>query len=138
MSMSYLEQMNDALYDAIEEQGFCVTGATMQDSDMLIEIAQSTPLGEDWHETIWVKPENTVAEVTEAFHKFAEDFDYEEAAVPFIEARGTHGVPESITDLLEDARWKKDTLTELGNKLQEELGDCDEKFMKNAPEIMKE
>lgn len=138
MSMSYLEQINDALYDFIEEQNFSVSGATKQNDDILIEIAQSTPLGEDWHETIWVKPENTVAEVAEAFKKYAEDFDYEEAAVPFIEARGTHGVPESITDLLEDARWKKDTLTELGDKLQEEFGDCNEKFMKNAPEIIKE
>ena len=130
----YSKLINDELYDAIEEQDFVISDVSKQDDNILIEIAQYSPLGEDWHETIWVNPDDTLSEVADAFKEFASSFDHEEAAVPFIEARGTNGVPESITELLEDARWKKDALTELGDKLKEAFDGRTESLLKKEAE----
>ncbi len=51
------------------------------------------------------------------FVDYANDFDAEEHAEMWIESRGKNGVPDSIKNLLEDAKWIKDTLMEMAEKL---------------------
>jgi hypothetical protein len=131
---NYSKLINDELYDAIEEQDFTISSVTKQDDNILIEISQYSPQGEDWYETIWVNPDDTLSEVAEAFKEYADNFDHEEAAALFIEGRGKNGIPESITDLLEDARWKKDVLTELGDKLKEAFDGRTESLLKKEAE----
>jgi hypothetical protein len=137
MSKQYEDLIDNDLYDAIENQDFSISDVTKQDDNILIEIAQSSPLGEDWHETIWVNPDDSLADVAKAFKDFASNFDVDDAASDYIANRGQNGIPNSISDLLEDARWKKEVLTELGDKLQEEFGNMDKPFMEYEPEAEK-
>lgn len=69
------------------------------------------------------------------FTNYANDFDAEEHAELWIECRGKNGVPESIKDLLEDAEWIKDTLTEVSKKLKNVDKESEEFYCMNRPQF---
>lgn len=79
-----------------------------QDGEYYLEINQSTPEGEDWCETIWF--DGTDKDFANQLLKRANDFDIDEETEPYIEMRGTRGVPSSIMALIKDAQWKKKQL----------------------------
>lgn len=63
-----------------------------------------------------------------AFVEYANWFDAKAHAEMWIGSRGKNGVPESIKDLLEDARWIKNTLLEVAealNNLEDESEEAD-------------
>ena len=53
------------------------------------------------------------------FNEYAENFDIDDHAEMYIPMRGQNGVPDSISDLVEDAKWIKNTLMEVGSKLRD-------------------
>lgn len=53
------------------------------------------------------------------FNEYVENFDIDDHAEMYIPMRGQNGVPDSISDLVEDAKWIKNTLTEVGSKLRD-------------------
>ena len=72
-----------------------------------IEFGQYTPCGEDWYERLdWSSAEKFV----EDLRRRVNDFDIDEEVESWIPMRGKRGVPEKITDLIEDATWKLEKL----------------------------
>lgn len=78
-----------------------------------IDIRKFSPLGEDFGFSI-----NNSANMVEDIIEYAEDFDEEEHYTPLIEMKGTHGIPNSIRDLLNDAHDIKLMLLELATELK--------------------
>ena len=101
-------KLNEKIIEAIENNGFCCSAVVEQDNGFYIELYQDTPAGEDWHVTIWFNGSDN--EFINSFRKYAEDFDVDEEAEIWIESRGEHGVPSSISLLVKDAEWKKEKL----------------------------
>lgn len=70
-----------------------------------------TPLGEDWIIDIWF--DGTAKDFSHALFGAYDDFDVDEEASRWITVRGENGVPNSVEDLLDDAKWKKHFLNKL-------------------------
>lgn len=96
----------------LEEMNFDVNECE-QDSKEYVEISQYSPLGEDWICVVWYEKDG----FANAFNDYATSFDYEEEAAFYIKNRGKYGIPESITALLKDSKWKKKILLETARKL---------------------
>jgi hypothetical protein len=94
------------LKNIIENNGFEIYA---DDTDW--EISQYTPEGEDWNESFEVN--NSVDTFISELRSRVENFDIDDEVEPYISMRGTRGVPSSISDLMEDAKWKKETLENL-------------------------
>ena len=78
-----------------------------------IEQEICTPLGEDWVETYNdVKNFDELGVEIEDRYK---SFDVDDEAEIWIESRGRNGVPSSIQDLLDDAKWKEEELYEFSD-----------------------
>ena len=63
--------------------------------------------------------DNERLEAIKQFNEYAENFDIDDHAEMYIPMRGQNGVPDSISDLVEDAKWIKNTLMEVGSKLRD-------------------
>ena len=113
-------KLNEKIIEAIENNGFNYDAVVEQDNEFYIELHQDTPAGEDWYVTIWFNGSNNG--FINSFRKYAEDFDVDEEAEIWIKSRGKHGVPSSISLLVKDAEWKKETL----GKMLKDLEDLDE------------
>ena len=109
--------LSQNIIDILENNGFYVEHIEEQDGEFFIEISQDTPQGEDWWETIWF--DDTDKGFIEAITTRAYNFDIDEEIEPYIECRGTHGIPYSIKALVEDAEWKRSTLEALVEELNE-------------------
>lgn len=81
-----------------------------------LEMEHYTPLGEDF--LFYIDYESSKDFVKE-FGIYAENFDVDEEVAPLIESRGKFGIPESISDLVEDAKYKKQFLKKVYNELSE-------------------
>lgn len=101
-------KLNEKIIEAIENNGFCYSAVMGHDNKFYIELYQDTPAGEDWHVTIWFNGSNN--EFIDSFRIYSESFDVDEEAEIWIESRGEHGVPNSISVLVKDAEWKKEKL----------------------------
>lgn len=64
---------------------------------------------------------DTIDDVTEYLHDLAMDFDADEHVKELIRASdaGFHGVPQSVSALMEDAERIGDMLNELSNAIEE-------------------
>lgn len=115
--MNLCEEILDALdtNDMTVCDGGKLTGAGRV--EIFKEIEFYSPAGEDVLETIWF--DGTDAGFIKGFRKNAEDFDIDDHAAFWIDYRGKNGVPNSISTLLEDAAWIKETLM----RVDGELGD---------------
>lgn len=101
-------ELNKKIVDVIENNGFCYDAVVEQDNKFYIELYRDTPAGEDWHVIIWFNGSDNG--FINSFRKYVEDFDVDEEAEIYIESRGKHGVPSSISVLVKDAEWKKEKL----------------------------
>lgn len=119
-------KLNEKIIEVIENNEFGHDAVAEQDNEYYIELYQNTPAGEDWYVTIWFDGSNNG--FINSFRKYAEDFDVDEEAEIWIKSRGEHGVPSSISVLVKDAEWKKETL----GKTLKDLEDLDE----NEDDIM--
>lgn len=119
-------KLNEKIIEVIENNEFGHNAVVEQDNEYYIELYQNTPAGEDWYVTIWFDGSNNG--FINSFRKYAEDFDVDEEAEIWIKSRGEHGVPSSISVLVKDAEWKKETL----GKTLKDLEDLDE----NEDDIM--
>lgn len=117
-------EFSERIYSILEEHGFGYSDLEVngnRENEFSFDIYQSTPLGEDWHETFVfdiLKDDlgNTKA-LDDAFIKEVGErflnFDVDEEAEIWVDLRGSNGVPNSISALVDDARWKENTLKEL-------------------------
>lgn len=112
-------KIEDHIHDVCDKLGFESHGVRSRDGEFYIDVSQYTPEGEDWWETIWF--DGTFKGFADAVVEHANNFDVDKEAEVYISIRGTNGVPNSISDLLEDARWKKRMLTKLGKALKSEV-----------------
>lgn len=119
-------ELNKKIIKVIENNGFCCSAVVEQDNGFYIELYQDTPAGEDWHVTIWFNGSDN--DFINSFTRYSEIFDVDEEAEIWIKSRGKHGVPSSISVLVKDAEWKKETL----GKTLKDLEDID----KNEYDIM--
>ena len=86
---------------AIEKQGWTLRSIEEQDDNIIVEIANSSPLGEDVVEHIWLEDGDSMER---AAYKLADSFDVDDHVSIWVERRGEDGVPDSIEDLVEDAK----------------------------------
>lgn len=104
-------ELNKKIVDVIENNGFYYSVVVEQDNGFYIELYRDTPAGEDWHVIIWFNGSDNG--FINSFRKYVEDFDVDEEAEIYIESRGKNGIPSSIrkiTEILNDAEWKKEKL----------------------------
>ncbi len=101
-------KLNEKIIEAIENNGFCYSAVVEHDNKFYIELYQDTLAGEDWHVIIWFNGSNNG--FINSFRRYSESFDVDEEAEIWIESRGEHGVPNSISVLVKDAEWKKEKL----------------------------
>ena len=119
-------ELNKKIVDVIEIYGFSYSAVVEQDDEYYIELYQDTPAGEDWHVTIWFDGNDN--SFINSFREYVESFDVDEEVEIWIGSRGKNGVPNSISVLVKDAEWKKETL----GKMLKDLEDLDE----NEDDIM--
>lgn len=87
-----------------------------EDSGYYVEIGVYSPEDEDVLVSFYY--DGTEEDFVKQFNEYAENFDVDEHVEMYVQIRGQNGVPESISALVEDAKWIKNTLTEVGNKLK--------------------
>lgn len=101
----------------LEWCGFHYNEPSKQDNEYYVEFGMSTPEGEDWYETLWF--DGSYGGFVESLQNRINNFDIDEEVEIWIPIRGKNGVPNSITDLIEDAKWKKIQLEHLLEKMEE-------------------
>lgn len=119
-------KLNEKIIEVIENNRFCYSVVIEHDNKFYIELYQDTPAGEDWHVIIWFNGSNNG--FINSFRRYSESFDVDEETEILVESRGEYGVPSSISLLVKDAEWKKETL----GKTLKDLEDLDE----NEDDIM--
>ena len=108
-------KLQQEVLNTLEKHDFDISDITEQDGEYYLEIGQSTPEGEDWHECIWF--DGTAKNLVESVQTRVECFDIDEEVEPYISMRGQRGVPNSIKALVEDAEWKLEKLSDLSDAL---------------------
>lgn len=111
-----MKEFNKAIIEVLEDAGFNIGEITEQDGEYYVELSQYTPEGEDWYVIIWF--DGTDEDFIKSVRTCSDNFDVDEEAEPYIEMRGQRGVPNSISDLIEDAKWKEKTLEDLADALE--------------------
>lgn len=99
----------------LEKNDFIIGEITKQTNAIYVDLNQSTPLGEDWGFAIFFDGTNNG--FIQEFYNYAYNFDLDEEVEIFVQSRGKNGVPSSIVDLVEDAKWKQKTLEETADEL---------------------
>ena len=110
-----MKKLNKKIIKILEEQGFSVSDVEKQDKEYYVEINQHTPAGEDWCEPIMFNGTNK--DFIEQICERTLYFDVDDEVEIFIKYRGKNGIPNSITTLVDDARWKLETLEIVCDKL---------------------
>lgn len=103
-------ELNKKIVDVIQNSGFNYDGVDEEDG-YSVKLYQSTPAGDDWVLIIWFDGSDNG--FIYAFRKYSESFDVDDEAEFWIESRGENGIPSSvrkITEILNDAEWKKEQL----------------------------
>lgn len=106
-----VKELSEKYVDILEENDWNICLYT---GDGRVELEKYSPLEEDF--VMWVDVINFPNSVRE----YADDFDPDEHASMWINARGTIiGIPESTRDLIEDAYAIKQMIYELADALEE-------------------
>lgn len=107
-----MKELTDRVEALLEEYDFRLCGAITECSSEKgqynVELKTCSPLGEEV--TVPLIYDGTEDGFINSFSNYANNFDPEEHAEMWINSRGKNGVPESIKDLLGDAKYIKDTL----------------------------
>ena len=85
----------------IEKHGWTLLSIDEQHGCVIVEIENSSPLGEDVVEDIWLHNGDSMET---AAYRWADSFDVDEHVSLWVDSRGTNGVPDSIEDLVQDAK----------------------------------
>lgn len=93
------------IFDILQDKEFspCIL-------DDRLECRIKTPAGEDFYFNLAGKNEQ---EWEQSLREYARKFDVDEHVESFISLRGSHGIPDSISELVKDAEWIKNRLEEL-------------------------
>lgn len=110
-----MKRLNNKIIQILEEQGFKVHDIEKHDEEYYVEINQHTPAGEDWWEHIIFNGTNK--DFIEQICERTLYFDVDDEVEVLIKNRGKNGIPNSITILVDDARWKLETLEIVCNNL---------------------
>ena len=113
-------KLNEKIIEVIENNGFNYNAVMEHDNKFYIELYQYTPAGEDWNVIIWFDGSDNG--FIDSFRRYSESFDVDEETEILVESRGKHGIPSSISLLVKDAEWKKETL----GKTLKDLEDIDD------------
>lgn len=106
-----MKELEQKYIDILEENDWIVSSYT---NDGRVELEKYSPAGEDF--LMCVEIEN----FSESVREYANDFDVDEHAAMWIEARGrVRGVPNSIRELIEDAEAIQEMLNDLADALEE-------------------
>lgn len=106
-----MKELKQKYIDILEENDWSVSSYT---DDGRVELQKYSPAGEDFSIIVEVE------DFTESVREYANDFDANEHAEMWIEARGkVNGVPESIRELIEDAEAIQEMLDGLADALEE-------------------
>ena len=106
-----MKELKQKYIDILEENDWSVSSYT---DDGRVELQKYSPAGEDFSIIVEVE------DFTESVREYANDFDADEHAEMWIEARGkVRGVPESIRELIEDAEEIQEMLNGLADALEE-------------------
>lgn len=119
-------KLNEKIIEVIENNGFCYSAVMEHDNKFYIELYQDTPAGENWCVIIRFNGSNNG--FINSFRRYSESFDVDEETEGLVESRGKYGVPISISLLVKDSEWKKETL----GKTLKDLENLDE----NEDDIM--
>jgi len=92
----------------IENNDWCID---VDEKNKDFTLRKYSDLGEDFNMNLDLK--DTLQEQLQEIKKHAEDFDPEDHASFYIENRGKYGIPNSIQELLDDAKSLKKYLIEL-------------------------
>ena len=105
-----MKELEQKYIDILEENDWYVCAC----DDRIVELEKYSPSGEDF--LMCVEVEN----FPESVREYANDFDVDEHAAMWIEARGkVKGVPDSIRELIDDAEAIKEMICELADALEE-------------------
>lgn len=119
---------NDFHVNGKLEKGFHIGGKLYY-----LEFGKRTPCGEDWTEIIWF--DGSLESFANSLYEFAYNYDIDEAVEIWIPCRGKGGCPSSISDLLDDAKWKKRELEKLSyfflNATEEDYSDEENSLSEN-------
>ena len=111
--------LSNRIIDQLDINGFDVLYLEKNNDMFCVELSQFTPAGEDWIPTIWF--DGTESGFIKSFSSYASEFDIDEEVEFWIPIRGTRGVPNSSSVLIEDTEWKKRKLEECAIALEELL-----------------
>ena len=105
-----MKELEQRYIDILKENDWSICSYT---GDGGVELEKYSPLGEDF--LMYVE----VVNFPDSVREYANDFDPDEHASMWINARGTvNGVPESVKDLIEDAYAIKQMIYELADALE--------------------
>lgn len=105
-----MKELKQKYIDILEENDWSVSSYT---DDGRVELQKYSPAGEDFSITVEVE------DFSNAVRDYAIDFDADEYAAMWIEARGkVNGVPESIRELIDDAEEIQEMLDGLADALE--------------------
>lgn len=105
-----MKELEQKYIDILEENDWYVCAC----NDRIVELEKYSPAGEDFIMDI------AVDNFPESVREYANDFDVDEHAAMWIEARGkVKGVSDSIRELIDDAEAIKEMICELADALEE-------------------
>lgn len=107
-------KLNKNILRIIENNGFIISEIEKQNNGYYAQLNQYTPEGEDWWITIIF--DGTDSDFIKEIVNKAQYFDIDEEVEVLIPHRGNGGCPNSITALIEDAKWKERKLSDLAVK----------------------
>jgi hypothetical protein len=107
--------LGEELTDILNNNDISVYSAEQTENGMSIGLEFYSDLGENVIIDIDCKDKD---DFIKKFEEYAQDFDVDEHAEMWIEGRGTNGVPESISDLLEDAQSIKNFLVRVSDEME--------------------
>ena len=128
----YTNKKLENLLEKVEELDWNYTLWKEEDGRTYAEMEKYSPLGEDFLMVIDFNEENPVDTFMSDLKNYYLEFDPDEHAEMWIENRGKNGTPDSIRDLLDDA---KDIEEMVGELIQYLEGD-EEQNMENASSHM--
>lgn len=111
-------KLSEKIINVLEDNDISLCGdIELYDEEYSVGLETYSPEGEDVIISFYY--DGTEENFVKQFNEYANDFDVDEHVELYVGNRGKHGIPNSISTLLKDAEWIKDTLTNVGTKLNE-------------------
>jgi hypothetical protein len=108
-------ELSEKNMNILEEKDFQVCSIEKQGNEFVAEIETFSPAGEDVICVIWF--DGTDQGFVKKVKEYADDFDVEEHVELYIDRRGKNGIPNTISELLTDAKAIQTKLDDLADAL---------------------